>query len=103
MINNETGRCRPAPIFDNGGALLSDHGKYDAETIEENIDKVVGRPFSANLELQAEAVGIDLKLDYAKLEKLLEKEPDSRALKSSARVSAFSSSRVASAASPSEK
>lgn len=81
VINNESGACRPAPIFDNGDALLSDYGKYDAETIEENIDKVVGRPFSANLEIQAAAAGIGLKIDYEMLEAKLAGEPDSRALK----------------------
>lgn len=73
--------CRPAPIFDNGAALLSNFNKYPAyDSIEENIAKVAGAPFSVNLEKQASILGNNIKIDYLKLENLLKDEPEHRAL-----------------------
>ncbi len=70
-----------APVFDNGNALLSNIGEFSFEdSLEENIEKVIGQPFSANLERQAFELGFGFKVNYQKLEKLLMKEPDSRAL-----------------------
>lgn len=72
---------RNAPVFDNGSALLSNIGEYPFdESIEENIAKVVGQPFAANLERQAAELGFGLKINYEKLENILRTESDSRAL-----------------------
>jgi len=81
IVNRKEKAYRPAPIFDNGNSLLSDFDRFDSESLEENIDSVVGQPFSASLEMQAEAAGIGLQLDYKKLQDFLEKEPDVRAVK----------------------
>lgn len=80
IVNRKEQTYRPAPIFDNGNSLLSDYDRFDRESLEENIDCVVGQPFSASLERQAEAAGIGLRLDYRKLRELLKKEPDIRAV-----------------------
>lgn len=81
IINSVTKQYRTAPIFDNGNALLSDIGEFPFDkSIEENIEKVIGKPFYANLERQAMEIGFGLKINYQKLYKLLEKEPESRAL-----------------------
>ena len=70
-----------APVFDNGNSLLSNIGEFPFEdSLEENIEKVIGQPFSANLEIQAMESGFGLKINYQKLYKILEKEPKSRAL-----------------------
>ena len=53
-----------APIFDNGNSLLSDWDRFDEETVEENLEKVYGQPFSASLEMQAREAGIGLMIDY---------------------------------------
>lgn len=69
-----------APIYDNGGALLSNFSEYHPDDeIEANIDKVIARPFSGSFEVQAEAVGFGLKLDYEKVEECIKKYPKSRA------------------------
>lgn len=61
--------------------MLSDIGEFPFDkSIEENIEKVIGKPFYANLERQAMEIGFGLKINYQKLYKLLEKEPESRAL-----------------------
>lgn len=72
---------RNAPVFDNGNALLSNIAEYPFDvSIEENIAKVVGQPFAANLERQAMELGFGLKINYEKLQNILRKEPNSRAL-----------------------
>ncbi len=79
--NSQTGRFRAAPIFDNGDALLSNYEKFPADiSLEENIENVYGQPFSANLGLQAKALGFNLKIDYKKLDEKLTNEPESRAV-----------------------
>lgn len=81
IANAETNQYRFAPIFDNGRALLSEIEKFPFDTsIDENIENVVGKPFSVNLEYQAHLFGYGLKIDYPKLYSLLEKEEKSRAL-----------------------
>lgn len=80
VIDNETGSCRPAPIFDNGNSLLSDWNLFHEDSIEKNAEHVYGKPFCANLQLQAYEAGFGLKLDYNRLYKIMEAEPDSRAL-----------------------
>lgn len=70
-----------APVFDNGNALLSNVGEFNFETsLENNIEKAVGQPFSANLERQAWELGYGFKINYQELQKQLHKEPDSRAM-----------------------
>ena len=81
IADRESGKCRCAPIFDNGDSLLSSCGKFSPEdSLETNISKACGQPFSANLELQAQAAGLTLKLDYKKLKERLKNEPPSRTL-----------------------
>lgn len=80
VMDAKKNSCRPAPVFDNGNSLLSDWDRFDAETIEGNLDRVVGQPFAANLEVQAQAAGFGLKVDYKKLEERIAREPESRGL-----------------------
>ncbi len=77
----EHGTYRNAPIFDNGNALLSNVGEFPYDDPFENfIEKVIGQPFSANLERQAWEVGYGLKINYHKLDDLLNNEPETRAV-----------------------
>lgn len=78
IVDASTGVYKAAPIFDNGNSLLSDWDRFDEETVEENLEKVYGQPFSASLEMQAREAGIGLMVDYEKLQYILEKEPVSR-------------------------
>lgn len=81
IANSETNVYHFAPVFDNGRALLSEIEKFPFDlSIEENIENVIGKPFSINLEYQAHIFGYGLKIDYQKLYALLEKEEKSRAL-----------------------
>ena len=80
IVDASTGVYKAAPIFDNGNSLLSDQNRFDEETVEENLEKVYGQPFSASLEMQAREAGIGLMVDYEKLQYILEKEPVSRGL-----------------------
>lgn len=74
-------KYKSAPIFDNGNSLLSNLQEFPFdEDIVKNIDKVVGQPFSASLESQAMELGFGLKVDYTRLNEILRKERDSRAL-----------------------
>lgn len=76
------GQYKTAPAFDHGNALLSNLSEFPLEEpIETNIDRVVGQPFSASLESQARELNFGLKVDYGALDALLQKEPDSRALR----------------------
>lgn len=78
VVDAEKSICRPAPVFDNGNALLSDWDRFDSEELEVNLQKVTGQPFAANLEMQAQAAGFGLKLDYLKLRQVLSECPESR-------------------------
>ena len=81
IINNETGECKDAPIFDNGDSLFSDFSKFHPENeFEENLEHVIARPFSVNHKRQALDAGIGLMIDYELLYQKLEQEPSSRAL-----------------------
>lgn len=81
IINNQTGCCRTAPIFDNGAALLSSYRDYPSDIpFEEHIQHVLAQPFSGNFIEQAEEAGIGLQLDYNGLYTKLLFEPPSRAL-----------------------
>ena len=81
IVDASTGVYKAAPIFDNGNSLLSDWDRFDEETVEENLEKVYGQPFSVSLEMQAREAGIGLMVDYEKLQTVLEKEPVSRGVK----------------------
>lgn len=78
IVNSSKGIYKAAPIFDNGNSLLSDWERFGEKTIEENLEKVYGQPFSASLEMQAHVAGIGLKLDYGRLDVILSGEPESR-------------------------
>lgn len=78
IVDSSKGEYKSAPIFDNGNSLLSDWDRFDEKTMEENLEKVYGQPFSASLEMQANKAGIGLMINYQKLHLILEKEPDSR-------------------------
>ena len=81
IADRERNVFRCSPIFDNGSSLLSDFNKYPLfDSVEENMEKVVGKPFSANLYAQAMAAGIYLEIDYEGLKKDIASEPPSRAL-----------------------
>ena len=81
VINNQTGCCRPAPIFDNGAALLSSYRDYPSDILfEEHLQHVTAQPFSSDFIEQAEEAGIGLQLDYNGLYTKLLFEPHSRAL-----------------------
>lgn len=81
VANVSQNRYNNAPVFDNGNALLSNVHEFPFDDdIKGNIDRVIGQPFSANLERQAMELGFGLKVNYAELNKILQKEKDSRAL-----------------------
>lgn len=81
IINSDTGECKEAPIFDNGAALMSNFAQFEPDySIEENLEKAYAMPFSSSFGLQIKECGIGLALDYKKLNKLLENEPNSRAI-----------------------
>ena len=82
ILNQKDGKGRCAPVFDNGDALLSNYNKFPPDlSIEENIEKTYSQPFSADFEMQAEAAGITLTIDYGKLCGLLSEEPETRAVR----------------------
>lgn len=80
IVNEKEGKYKVAPIFDNGNSLLSNLSRFPYNNIEDNLEQVIGLPFSSNLELQAVKAGIGLKLDYDGLYNELENEKPSRAL-----------------------
>ena len=58
----------PAPIFDNGAALLSNFEMFPPfDDMEELIDRVSGKPFSGSLERQFMALENKLKINYSEL------------------------------------
>lgn len=81
IINSKENKCYNAPVFDNGSSLFSSFSQFPVEkSIIQNLDRVIGQPFSANLERQAMEMGFGLKVNYEKLFIMLKKEPESRAL-----------------------
>lgn len=81
IVDAKNNAYRFAPVFDNGRSMLSEIDRFPFNvSIEENIDSVVGKPFSANLEYQAHLFGYGLEINYDKLYNLLEKEEKNRAL-----------------------
>lgn len=59
LIRNENGEYRPAPIYDNGGAFLSDKYTYGEHLTEDQVlyemDHVMAKPFSMNFDEQLDA------------------------------------------------
>lgn len=54
ICNTSSGEIKASPIFDNGSALLSNFSTYSIyDSIEDNVSKVVGFPFSGSLIVQA--------------------------------------------------
>lgn len=82
IINTEKGVCKEAPIFDNGAALFSDFATFNPEnSFDENLARAFALPFSSNFEFQAKECGLyNFAIDYDRLNFILEKEPDSRAV-----------------------
>lgn len=81
IVDTSKSQYKMAPVFDNGNALLSNIVDFPFDlSPAANIEKVIGRPFSANLEIQAMEAGFGLKVNYLELEKKLDKEKDSRGL-----------------------
>ena len=75
IANIKSHTFRIAPIFDNGASLCSDLNRFPPYmSIDELRENVIGRPFSSNLELQALAAGISLKIDYDKAFEFLDFE-----------------------------
>lgn len=73
IYNNLTDSFRLMPVFDNGGALLSDISKYPLyNSINDNIKLVVSKPFSSKPKKQFEAccdlTDVCFKIDYNRLE-----------------------------------
>lgn len=79
IIIKADGHARSAPIFDNGGALLSDMDRFCNPDFRKDLEKATGYPFSANLEYQASCAGIGLRLDYMKLLAALKEYSDCKA------------------------
>lgn len=68
---------RPAPIFDNGKSLLNCNTSINRDLpIEENVKRVVARPFSGSHKAMFEYFGEGFKLDFAKAIDWLQKEED---------------------------
>ena len=81
ISNANENSYRLAPVFDNGSSLLSNFTEFPLDvSIDDNIEKAIGKPFSANLEYQAHCFGYGLKIDYSKLEAVLENENENRCL-----------------------
>lgn len=76
IIMNGDGSYKPAPIFDNGKSLLNCNPsiKYGLP-VEENVKRVVARPFSGSHKVMYEYFGKGFDVDVSKALRLLEKEP----------------------------
>ena len=59
LIRNEKGEYRTAPVYDNGGAFLSDKYTYGEHLSEERLldemNNVIAKPFSKNFDEQLDA------------------------------------------------
>lgn len=72
-------RFVPAPIFDNGVSLLTANQSVNWNfSIEENVKRVVARPFSGSHEKMFRFFGAGFQLDFPEVYKWLETEPASR-------------------------
>lgn len=69
----------PAPIFDNGVSLLTANQSVNWHfSIEENVKRVIARPFSGNHEKMVRYLGKGFDLDFVGAMKWIESEPESR-------------------------
>lgn len=69
----------PAPIFDNGVSLLTANQSVNWHfSMEENVKRVVARPFSGSHKKMVEYLGTGFTLDKEGALKWLESEPESR-------------------------
>ena len=78
IISSEEG-FRTAPIFDNGRALLTANRSARWNFgIEDNVKRVIAKPFSGSHQVMYEYFGEGFHLDYKKALEWLESEEDSR-------------------------
>ena len=78
IIMNGDGSYIPAPIFDNGKSLLNCNLSVNRDLpMEENVNRVVARPFSGSHKTMYEYFGKGFELDIPKALKWLKTEPDS--------------------------
>ena len=74
----DRGNYSEAPIFDNGVSLLNGNiSVRNSLSIEENVRRVVSRPFSGSPEVQYSLFKSNIKIDYIGLLNELSKEKDS--------------------------
>ena len=68
----------PAPIFDNGVSLLTANQSVNWNfDLQENVKRVIARPFSGNHEKMVEYLGTGFKVDFDQAIIWLKEEPDS--------------------------
>lgn len=78
IIMNADGSYKPAPIFDNGKSLLNCNPSINRDLpMEENVKRVVARPFSGSHKAMYEYFGKGFDIDNEKALKWLETEPNS--------------------------
>ena len=68
-----------APVFDNGISLLTANKSVNWKFgLEDNVKRVIARPFCGSHEKMVRYLGVGLKIDYNKLYQWLTKVPASR-------------------------
>ena len=78
IIMNADGSYQPAPIFDNGKSLLNCNPSINRSLpMEENVKRVVARPFSGSHKATYDYFGKGFDLDINGASQWLETEPDS--------------------------
>ncbi len=78
IIMNADGSYRPAPIFDNGKSLLNCNPSVNHRLpLEENIQRVIARPFSGSYKVTYEYFGKGFELDTERALQWLNQEPES--------------------------
>lgn len=78
IIMNGDGGYATAPIFDNGKSLLNCNMSINRSLpMEENVTRVVARPFSGSHKAMYEYFGKGFEIDMPKAMQWLNKEPDS--------------------------
>ncbi len=77
IIMDAEGSYKPAPIFDNGKSLLNCNLSVNRDLpMEENVRRVIARPFSGLHEATFEYFGKGFDIDVQKALRWLETEPD---------------------------
>lgn len=78
LINNENGFV-PAPIFDNGVSLLTANVSVNWNfSVEENVRRVIAKPFSGSHEKMYKYFNNKLNINYEKALLWIDSEPDSK-------------------------